>query len=102
MSSSDLLKSAAKQFGTKTKSEEQKKGSQMGTTCSENAGYVTSYFDDIFLLVLTRVFSVDILRIVAALSELAVLYFKLANPQAGNTYRKVYKTCISFSCKPTF
>lgn len=32
----------------------------------------------------------------AALSELSDLYFKTGNPQAGNSYRKVNKSCNFF------
>lgn len=38
--SSEILKAAAKQFGTKSKEDEQKKSSQVGTACPANAGYV--------------------------------------------------------------
>jgi hypothetical protein len=38
--SSEILKAAAKQFGTKSKEDEQKKSSQVGTACPANAGFV--------------------------------------------------------------
>ena len=40
ITSSELLKLAAEQYGTKSKDEEKKTMSSTGTKCSENSGYV--------------------------------------------------------------